>query len=116
MFNRYRREREPENIIDNFPAAITETELLSSFTEEERQLEPQPEIVEVVEKISIIFSPYFFVLVGLVLYRENFYLANALILLGTISLLKISWRDVSSFFNGFKNILGLGSSSDDTFG
>jgi hypothetical protein len=52
-----------------------------------------PEIVTIVEKISNILSPYFIVLVGLFLYKNNVFLGTILIIVGILSLLKISWKD-----------------------
>lgn len=56
----------------------------------------QPEVVNVVEKISGILSPYFIVLVGLFLYENNFLLGGILIIVGILSLLKISWTDINN--------------------
>jgi|GEM_PF-1734663 len=118
MFSRSRRDLEPDDIIDSFPAEVAETELVSNLNDEDIQLKNswnnQPEIVQVVEKISGILSPYFIVLVGLVLYKENVFIANLLIFIGIFSLLKISWRDLGTFFEGLKNFLGLDRSPDDT--
>ena len=83
--------------------------------EEGKQLEPQvdiqvdiekPQIVNLVEKISGILSPYFIVLVGLYLYDDNFLLGIILITIGMISLLKISTKDVVNFVDWLKNIFG----------
>ena len=54
----------------------------------------QPEVVNVVEKISGILSPYFIVLVGLFLYENNFFIGTLLIFVGIFSLLKLSWKDI----------------------
>jgi hypothetical protein len=71
----------------------------------------QPEIVNVVEKISGILSPYFIVLVGLFLYDNNFLIGTLLIFVGIFSLLKLSWKDITlvldkiqSFFKSDSNI------------
>ncbi|MGK7942864.1 MAG: hypothetical protein AB4058_00160 [Microcystaceae cyanobacterium] len=53
-----------------------------------------PEVVMIVEKISNILSPYFIVLVGLFLYKNNVFLGTILIIVGIWSLLKISWNDL----------------------
>lgn len=66
-----------------------------------------PEIVGVAEKISGIVSPYFIVIVGLLLYEENFLVGIILILSGILSLLKISWKDIGDFLGNIKNSLGL---------
>jgi hypothetical protein len=67
----------------------------------------QPEVVNIVEKISGILSPYFIVLVGLFLYEDNFLIGIILIALGIFSLLKISWQDMGEFIQKAKQILGL---------
>lgn len=71
----------------------------------------QPEVVNVVEKISGILSPYFIVLVGLFLYDNNFLIGTLLIFVGIFSLLKLSWKDITlvldkiqSFFKSDSNI------------
>ena len=66
------------------------------------------ELVNTVEKISRIVSPYFIVVVGLSLYDDNFLLGGILILLGILSLFKVSLQDVTNAFNSVKNFLGLG--------
>ena len=68
-----------------------------------------PEIVNIVEKISGIISPYFIVIVGLVLSDDNFLLGLLLIAVGILSLLKISWQDILGVFLDIKD----GFSSDD---
>ena len=63
----------------------------------------QPEIVNVVEKISGILSPYFIVLVGLFLYENNFFIGTLLIFVGIFSLLKLSWKDFKTALDQIKN-------------
>ena len=94
--------------------------LSSESTDEEVQLqnldsqamnlpEPdQPEVVNVVEKISGIVSPYFIVLVGLFLYEDNFLIGTGLITIGIFSLLKISVQDISKWVKSASQFLGLG--------
>jgi hypothetical protein len=60
-----------------------------------------------VEKISTIFSPYFLVIVGLTLYENNFLIGTLLIILGILSLLKVSYRDVGEFLQWLKKLFGL---------
>jgi hypothetical protein len=60
-----------------------------------------------VEKISTILSPYFIVIVGLTLYENNFLIGTLLIVLGILSLLKVSYQDVGKFFQWLKKIFGL---------
>ncbi len=66
------------------------------------------ELVNTVEKISRIVSPYFIVVVGLSLYDDNFLIGGILILVGILSLFKVSPQDVTNAFNSVKNFLGLG--------
>ncbi len=66
----------------------------------------KPDIVNIVEKISKILSPYFIVIVGLYIYDDNFFIGTILITIGIISLLKISYEDVVAWFEGIKNLLG----------
>ena len=54
----------------------------------------QSQLVKLVEKISGILSPYFIVIVGLYLYDNNFFFGSILILIGMLSLLKISYEDI----------------------
>ncbi len=63
----------------------------------------QPEVVNVVEKISNILSPYFIVLVGLFLYENNFFIGTLLIFVGIFSLLKLSWQDFNQAVTQIKN-------------
>ncbi|MGL5806170.1 MAG: hypothetical protein ACRC2R_13620 [Xenococcaceae cyanobacterium] len=67
----------------------------------------QPEVINIVEKISRIVSPYFIVIVGLSLYQNNFFIGTILILVGIFSLLKISSQDVARFLEWAKNFVGL---------
>ncbi len=76
----------------------TETEMLESN-----------ELVSSVEKISRIVSPYFVAIVGLALYKENFLIGTILILVGILSLLKVTTKDVGNFLDWLKNFLGLSS-------
>ena len=66
-----------------------------------------PELVATVERISRIVSPYFIVIVGLALYESNFFIGTILILVGILSLLKVSTTDVGNFLEWLKNFLGL---------
>ncbi len=72
-------------------------------------IKENPEIVTIVEKISGIVSPYFIVVVGLILYDDNFFLGLLLIAVGILSLLKLSLTDIIGFFIDIKE----GLTSDD---
>jgi hypothetical protein len=65
------------------------------------------ELVSTVEKISRIVSPYFIAIVGLALYEDNFLIGTILIVVGILSLLKVSTNDVGNFLEWLKNFLGL---------
>ena len=66
----------------------------------------QSELVNTVEKISRIVSPYFVVLVGLALYENNFLIGGILIIVGILSLFKVSTKDIAVFFEWIKNFFG----------
>jgi hypothetical protein len=65
------------------------------------------ELVSTVERISRIVSPYFIAIVGLALYEKNFLIGTILIIVGILSLLKVSTNDVGNFLEWLKNFLGL---------
>jgi hypothetical protein len=67
------------------------------------------EIVNTVEKISRILSPYFVVIVGLSLYDNNFLIGTILIIIGILSLLKISTNDLANLLEWLKNFFGFGN-------
>jgi len=64
-------------------------------------------IASTVERISRIVSPYFIAIVGLSLYENNFLIGTILILVGILSLLKVSTKDVGNFLEWLKSFLGL---------
>ncbi len=72
-------------------------------------IEENSEVVTMVEKISAIVSPYFIVVVGLILSDDNFWLGLLLIAVGILSLLKISLQDIIGLFIEIKE----GLTSDD---
>ncbi|MGF1540659.1 MAG: hypothetical protein ACFCU5_09450 [Pleurocapsa sp.] len=80
----------------------------STTTTEKSELSSQSnsELVNTVEKISRIVSPYFVVVVGLALYENNFFIGTILILVGILSLLKVSTKDIVTFLEWMKNFLG----------
>ncbi len=65
------------------------------------------ELVSTVEKISRIVSPYFVVVIGLALYENNFIIGTILIVVGLLSLLKVTIKDVGNFLEWLKGFLGL---------
>jgi hypothetical protein len=66
--------------------------------------QPEPESVQVVEKVSRIISPYFIVIVGLILSEDNFFLGLLLITVGIFSLSKVSWKTITIFLREIKDI------------
>ncbi len=66
------------------------------------EINEQPETVKLVEKISGILSPYFIVIVGLYLYDDNFFFGGILIIVGILSLLKVSYQDIVSWIDKIK--------------
>ena len=114
MFGRQPKEdKSPENIeIPDimFPseseleeASGDDTELSQvSNKKSSSAIQENPEVVTIVEKVSGIVSPYFIVVVGLILSDDNFLLGILLIAIGILSLLKISLTDIVDFFLDIK--------------
>ena len=75
-----------------------DTELVS-----ESNLE-KSEVINTVEKISTIISPYFIALIGLLLYKDNFLFGTTLIAVGIFSLLKISLNDMEQWVEKIKKM------------
>jgi hypothetical protein len=104
MFSRQPKEgdktenNEIQDILKKTVDNPTETET------ENHELENKPEVVNVVEKISGIVSPYFIVLVGLILSDDNFLFGTLLIFIGILSLLKVTTKDVNKLINWLKNL------------
>jgi hypothetical protein len=65
------------------------------------------ELVSTVERVSRIVSPYFIAIVGLALYENNFLIGTILIVVGILSLLKVSTNDVGNFLEWLKSFFGL---------
>lgn len=91
------------------PMATSEIENLTNKNDEDlfdTELEEidSPPLVKLVEKISGILSPYFIVIVGLYLYDNNFLFGSILILIGVLSLLKISYEDVLAWVEKIKGM------------
>ncbi|WPF88753.1 hypothetical protein [Cyanobacterium aponinum] len=98
-----------KNNPDKNPMATSEIENLTNKNNEDlfdTELEEidSPPLVKLVEKISGILSPYFIVIVGLYLYDNNFLFGSILILIGVLSLLKISYEDVLAWVEKIKGI------------
>ena len=102
----------PENLVlDAQPQAPSLTprpsqQIASNI--KDKEMAESSELVTSVEKISRIVSPYFIAIVGLSLYRENFFLGTILISVGILSLLKVSAKDVAAFLEWLKDFLGFG--------
>ena len=63
----------------------------------------ETQTVQTVEKISGIVSPYFIVIVGLLLSEQNFFIGIILIFVGIFSLLKLSWQDIERVLESILN-------------
>ncbi len=89
-----------------------DTKLQLSEPQPEREIAESetPELINTVEKISRIVSPYFIAIVGLSLYQDNFLIGTILIGIGILSLLKVSTQDLTAFLAWIKNFLGFGES------
>lgn len=105
------RSEKPKNLQDiqlSPPETVTPPVSQSdTLFQTEPSLVPESELVNTVEKISRIVSPYFIVIVGLTLYENNFLFGTILIATGILSLLKVSARDVATFFEWLKTFLVL---------
>jgi hypothetical protein len=93
---------QPPKVEEKLEKKSGEIKLFDSF--EQETIEQQPEVINTVEKISKIISPYFIVIVGLSLYENNFLIGTALIAIGILSLLKVSWQDIVMFIETIKSI------------
>lgn len=94
MFSKSNQEKSDLNnlpdISDNLNSEIVDQEQIKT--------------VKLVEKISSILSPYFIVIVGLYLSDDSFFIGFILIVVGILSLLKISYQDIISFAVNIKDI------------
>ena len=91
------------------PISVEQSSPQDTLLQKEPDIE-EIELVNTVEKISRIVSPYFVVVVGLALYENNFLIGTILIVVGILSLLKVSTKDVGVFLDWLKNFFGLGNS------
>ncbi len=91
------------------PTVVNSTSPQDTLLQTEAEMVESNELVSSVEKISRIVSPYFVAIVGLALYKENFLIGTILILVGILSLLKVTTKDVGNFLDWLKNFLGLSS-------
>jgi hypothetical protein len=102
----------PENLVldSNNPEAksLAKTSKDLSLPQVEIEAKETSELVNSVEKISRVVSPYFIAIVGLSLYEDNFFLGTILIGVGILSLLKVSAKDVATFLEWLKHFLGFG--------
>ena len=113
MFGKSPREPQKPTISDLKDIKLTPptTDNLASpqdtLLQTETEVVESNELVSTVEKISRIASPYFVAIVGLSLYRENFFIGTILISIGILSLLKVTTKDMGIFLEWLKNFLGL---------
>ena len=96
------------NVDPDFSPNLPFSDSASETTITETSEEVNSELVNTVEKISRIVSPYFVVVVGLSLYDDNFLIGGILIVVGILSLFKVSLQDLTNAFNSVKNFFGLG--------
>lgn len=127
MFGKSRETRKSETpeipdlkLPDNFardnqvkiPNITTKTPDVVTVPERKQVNEIESELVNNIEKISRIISPYFIAIVGLSLYEENFFIGTILISVGILSLLKVTTKDVAVFLEWFKEFLGFSNEDD----
>ena len=107
--------RLPENLVLDVGSKSNKSLAVKSVTKkrvkpnrQELLLEEEnSELVNNIEKISRIASPYFIAIVGLSLYKDNFFFGSTLIAVGILSLLKVSAGDVASLLEWVKDFFGL---------
>lgn len=104
MFGRQSKEEQEIEKLIMAPNTPQEAKLTTDRTEESS-------LVNTIEKISRIISPYFIALVGLSLYDKNFLIGTSLITIGILSLLKVTPEDIGKFINWLKELLGFSDSS-----
>ena len=85
----------------------SDARIVPSLVSEANKPEEKSDRVAELEKISHIIAPYFTVLVGLYLYKSNFWLGFLFIGLGMLALLKISIADIKKAIVTIKSFLGL---------
>ena len=113
MFGKSPREPQKPTVSDlkdiklSPPTIPTKTNLTTPQDTLLQTADEDRELVSTVERISRIVSPYFIAIVGLALYESNFLLGTIFILIGVLSLLKVSTQDVANFLEWLKNFLGL---------
>lgn len=115
MFGKPPRESQKPNISDlkdiklSPPTQVTQVNLTPAQNTllQTEVMSEDKELVSTVEKVSRIVSPYFIAIVGLALYEHNVLIGTILIIVGILSLLKISTNDVGNFLEWLKNFLGL---------
>ena len=90
------------------PASVNLNSPQDTLLQKDTVIVEENELVATIEKISRIASPYFVAIVGLSLYEKNFFIGTILIVVGILSLLKVSIKDVGDFLEWLKNFLGLG--------
>jgi hypothetical protein len=98
-----------QDVMFSLKTSLQESNMRESSNDTEDWLsteaENKPEIVTIVEKISAILSPYFIVVVGLFLYDSNIFIGTVLILVGILSLLNISYRDLPKALEWVKSLI-----------
>ncbi|MGY6529072.1 MAG: hypothetical protein ACXITR_04015 [Cyanobacterium sp.] len=113
MFSKGNKESKSEvnPIVENFNPAnsgSTDVEMDKSSIPipDDVMNEEQIQTVKLVEKISGILSPYFIVIVGLYLSDDSFLIGFVLVIVGILSLLKVSLQDIVGLVNRVKALIG----------
>lgn len=115
MFGKSPRQPQKPTMSDLQDIKLTPPPTTTSINSQDTLIQTKTEVIEsnelvlTVEKISRIVSPYFVVVIGLALYDSNFFIGTILIVVGILSLLKVTTRDVGNFLDWLKNFLGLGN-------
>ncbi|WP_069791732.1 hypothetical protein A5482_012985 [Cyanobacterium sp. IPPAS B-1200] len=89
----------------NYGNTDVEIEESSALIPDDVMDKEQIQTVKLVEKISAILSPYFIVIVGLYLSDASFLIGFVLVVIGILSLLKISLQDVMGLVSKAKGVI-----------
>ncbi|MGK7915675.1 MAG: hypothetical protein AB4038_09025 [Prochloraceae cyanobacterium] len=91
----------PDIMVPPEPSPTVETIQQETEFVSESNLE-KSELMNKVETVSTIVSPYFIVVVGLLLYDKNFLLSLILLATGILALLKVSFKDIMNLVDNIK--------------
>ncbi|MDJ0717434.1 MAG: hypothetical protein QNJ54_24985 [Prochloraceae cyanobacterium] len=91
----------PDVSVTPEPQPVYETTQPESTFMNDSNLE-KSELVNKAETINAVISPYFLVIVGLLLYDKNFFLGLGLLIIGLLSLFRITFQDILALFENIK--------------